>query len=544
MNTAFRLSVLALSLTLMTTACGKREPELPKAEGDKTATTAGDGAQTTPATTGATTAPGATTKVQEENMKTLEKLNSITSIAEIIKKDNIPRQTVICTVGGDSVNVADYRHVLKAKQDQIRQVLQQDPSQRLPLLEHANKENIQLTAEEKKNLLDQAHNTLGKNLPALLKQNKLTEAQFEAQMLEMGRALKTATRAVEKKLINELINQALLVDAARNAGMAKTAFNRYIEFKHSPAYDQVTGFTDLTPDQLRDKIIEEYLSEAMQKKIVDAHALPDSKVLELYNSQKDQFKHPARVKWSQIVIAAPSQDMGAMESIRSQVKRQFPDLTGAALEAKVKETEEFQHKKAIDILNEIKSGKDFAAEANEKTDDLPAKAAAKGGDMGYVDIEEIKKNQLLSKVGDALQKLKVGEVCQEPIQSLFGWHIVKLTGKQDAGTASFAEVKDELKAALAQQQAGMAVGMWIMEKRKSVPIRITPEFQRYLDANPGAIKVETPSGSPAPTAVAPAISAPATTAAAKPAASAPVAKVGATSAAPVPAAKPTPAKPN
>lgn len=529
MKTVFRLSILALSLTLLPTACGKREPELPKADGDK-ATTTSDATKTPAATSGDTTANGApTTKVQEENLKTLETLSSVTSLAEIIKKNNIPGQTVICTVGGDSVNVSDYKHVLKAKQDQIRQVLQQDPSQRLPLLEHANKENVQLTAEEKKNLLEQAHNTLGKNLPALLKQNKLTEAQFESQMMEMGRALKTATRAIEKKLINELINQAILVDAARNAGMAKTAFNRYIEFKHSPAYDQVTGFTDLTPDQLRDKIIEEYLSEAMQKKIVEAHALPDSKVLELYNSQKEQFKHPARVKWSQIVIAAPSQDMGAMESIRSQVKRQFPDLSGAALEAKVKETEEFQHKKAVDILNEIKAGKDFAAEANEKTDDLPAKASAKGGDMGYVDIEEIKKNELLSKVGDALQKLKVGEVCQEPIQSLFGWHIVKLTGKQDAGTASFAEVKGELKQALAQQQAGMAVGMWIMEKRKTVPIRITPEFQKYLDATPGAIKAATSSQPPTSTA---------------PAATAPASKPAATSAASAPASKPATTKPN
>jgi parvulin-like peptidyl-prolyl isomerase len=485
---------------MLTTACGKREPELPKTTGDASTTES-----TTPAdkpagaTSGDTTTSGATT-IQQQNIETLEKLNAIPSIAEMIKKDNIPRQTVICTVGGDSVNVAEYRHVLKAKQDQIRQVLQQDPSQRIPLLEHAKKDNIQLTDEEKKNLLEQAHSTLGKNLPALLKQNKLTEAQFESQILEMGRALKTATRALEKKLLSELINQALLVDAARNAGMAKTAFNRYIEFKHSPQFEQVTSYTDMTPDQLRDKIIEEYLSEAMQKKIVEAHALPDSKVLEVYNSQKDKFKHPARIKWSQIVIAAPSQDMGAMESIRSQVKRQFPDLDGAALDAKVKETEISQRKKALDALAAIKNGKDFAEVANETTDDLPAKVAKKGGDMGYVGLDEIKKNQLLSKVGDALQNLKVGEVCQEPVQTMFGYHIVKLTGKQDEGIASFAEVKDELKEALAQQQSGMAVGLWLMEKRKSVPIRITKEFQAYMDRNPVPVTSKPATGAATPTA--------------------------------------------
>jgi len=449
------------------------------------------GTAQTPGTTGGTSATADQKKqtVQEQNMQTLDYLQKIPSIAEVIKKYNVPRQTVIVAVGGDSVNVADYRHVLKAKQDQIRQVLQSDPSQRIPLIEHANKEKIFLTDEEKKNLLEQGRATLGKNLPGLLKANNLTEKQFEDQMLEMGRALKTGTRAVEKKLINEMINQALLVDAARNAGLAKTAFNRYIEFKHTPEYEQISGYTDMTPDQLRDKIIEEYLSEAMQKKIVDAHALPDSKVLQLYNETKDQFKHKGRVKWAQIVIAAPSQDMGAVESIRAQVKRQRPDLQGAALETEVKKTEESQKKKAADLLAKIKSGESsFAEVANTMTDDIPARVAKKGGDMGYIGVDELKQNSLLSKVGDALQKMKVGEVSSEPIQTPFGWHIVKLEDKQNEGIAPFSEVKDQLKEALVQQQSAMAIGLWITDKRKSVPIRITPEFQRYLDG-----KVEKPN---------------------------------------------------
>lgn len=510
MKTAFRLSALAFSVALLTTACSK-QGDLPKSATEAPSTTE-------TSTAGDTKKSDAPTTVQQQNIETIEKLLAIPSIAELIKKQNVPRQVVICTVGGDGVNVADYRHVLKNKQDQVRQILQANPDQRLPLLEHANKENIYLTDEEKKNLIEQGRNTLGKNLPNLLKQNKLTEKQFEDQMLEMGRALKTATRAIEKKLLPELINQALLVDAARNAGMAKTAFNKYIEYKHTPEYEQIAGITDLTPDQLRDKIIEEFLSEAMQKKIISAHALPDSKVLEMYNSQKEQFKHPARVRWSQIVIAAPTQDMGTMESLRSQIRRQFPDLQGQEFEAKVKEAEDGQRQAALDALAKIKSGKDFAAVANEKTDDLPARASQKGGDMGFVEIDEIKKNQLLSKVGDALQKLKVGEVSSEPIQTMFGWHIVKLTGKQDAGIATFAEVKDELKAALAEQQAGMAVGLWLMEKRKTVPIRITKEFQRYIDTIPASAMKQPPATSSATTAPSEPTAAPAsnTTSSAKP----------------------------
>lgn len=489
--TALRFSVIALSLALVTAGCGKREPELPQGASevlkDKTATP-GQPATPTPATTtgadttpGAATTTGAMTAVQESNIKTFQELSKIPSIAELIKKNDVPRQTMICNVGGDGVSVAEYRLALKVKQDQIKAVLQQDPSQRLPLIEHANKENVQLSEEEKKNLITQGKTALGASFDKVLQQHKLTEKQFEDQLLEMGRALKTATRAVEKKLISEMINNSLLVDAARSAGLAKSAFNRYIEFKHSPAYEQVANVTDLTQDQLRDKIIEEFLSQAMQKKIVDAHALPDSQVLELYTEKKDQFKHKGRIRWSQIVIAAPTQDMGAVESVQAQVARQFPEMKGEALAKKVKETEDEQKKKAAELLAKIQKGQSFAEVANSFTDDIPARVAKKGGDMGYIALDDLKQNQLLANVGEALQKMKVGELSQAPIQTPFGWHIIKLTDRQSEGIIPFAEVKDDLKRQLVEQQANIAISAWLIEKRKTVPIRINPEFQKYID---------------------------------------------------------------
>lgn len=493
MNTAFRLSLIALSLSLVTTGCANKavtQTETNEVDKivtpDKPADTTGGTEQTAPAVK----APGNATAqgIEIENQKNLQTLMAIPSIAELIKKNDIPRQTVICTVGGDGVGVADYRTVLRMKQDQIKQLLQADPNQRLPLVERANKEKVELTDEEKKNLLEQGRKVLGKNMPALLKQNKLTEKEFDSQMLEMGRAIKMASIAVEKKLLNEMINTSILIDAGRNAGFAKTAFNKYIEFKHSPQYEQFNNSTDMTPDQMRDKIIEEFIAQAMQKKIIDQHALPDSAVLKLYNEQKDQFKHTGRIRWSQIVVAAPTQDMGAVESVKSQIKRQFPNLKDAALDAKVAETAEAQHKKAVDTLNEIKAGKSFSELANTMTDDIPARVAKKGGDMGFIALDDIKRNELLSKVGEALQNLKVGEVCQEPIQTPFGWHIVKLVDKQNEGIIPFAEVKDQLKAQLAEQQANLALTAWLIDKRKTVPIRITPQFRKYIEGTAQSAK--------------------------------------------------------
>ncbi len=483
MNTAFRLSLVMLAISLASTGCTSKEPPVPKELSENTPTPAATPANTAPEVIrkgNDLTVKTTDTALSEANQAAVDKLNSIPSILELVKKNSIPTSTIICTVGGDTVNVEKYKSELRKKQEQIQAVLQSNPDQRKPLLELAKQQNIALTPEERKGMIDQGKKALGKDMDKLLKQNKLTQQQFEDQLSEMGLALKAGSRAVEKQLMTELINRALLISEARDAGLSKAAFNRYVEFKSSPQYAQALKVTNLTEEQLKEKALEQFLAEAMQKKLVAGAELPDSKVLELYNEKKEQLKHKGRIKWSQIVVAAPEMDMGGVESLKSQIHRQYPKLTGADFNNSVQKTELAQRKKAFDLLKSIRSGKKFEEVANTSTDDIPARAAKKGGDMGYVAIEDLKKNQLLSKVGEALEKMKVGQISEEPVRTIFGWHIVKKTDDQKPGYIPFAEVKDQLKQALAQQQATLAVGAWMIEKRQSVPIAISKDFEKYI----------------------------------------------------------------
>jgi len=130
------------------------------------------------------------------------------------------------------------------------------------------------------------------------------------------------------------------------------------------------------------------------------------------------------------------------EAVRRRYERDKDTLSGGkkvrARHILVKTRDE-----ALDLLREISRGKDFAALAQEKSIG-PSKA--QGGDLGFFTREA-----MLPAFSNVAFSLKKGEVSRAPVQTQYGWHVIKVEDIQEAGPPPLDSVKDELRAKMGDE---------------------------------------------------------------------------------------------
>lgn len=94
------------------------------------------------------------------------------------------------------------------------------------------------------------------------------------------------------------------------------------------------------------------------------------------------------------------------------------------------------------IKDEIDAGADFAEEAKKNSTDG---AAANGGDLGWFKLEA-----MVQPFAEAIASMKDGEV-KGPVQTEYGWHVVKLMESRLTEAPKIEDVRDELVGDLRQQ---------------------------------------------------------------------------------------------
>lgn len=124
------------------------------------------------------------------------------------------------------------------------------------------------------------------------------------------------------------------------------------------------------------------------------------------------------------------------------------------------------------ITKSLQGGADFAKLAEQKSKDSSGKS---GGDLGWFTLDT-----MVKPFADAVVALQPGEMTATPVQSQFGWHVIKLEESRAAAAPGFDEAKDRVK-------------MLVQRKR----------LQAYLDGLRKAAKVEKTGEKAAAAAAAP-----------------------------------------
>ncbi|MGE0081040.1 MAG: peptidylprolyl isomerase [Thiohalomonadaceae bacterium] len=129
-----------------------------------------------------------------------------------------------------------------------------------------------------------------------------------------------------------------------------------------------------------------------------------------------------------------------------ELKSEYDKLKGqlAREEYKARHILVADEAKARDIIKELDKGADFAELARKNSSGPTSK---NGGDLGWFSAE-----QMVPPFAEAVRGLKKGGYTKAPVQTQYGWHVIRLEDTRTVPPPAFADVKERLRAALQQRR--------------------------------------------------------------------------------------------
>jgi peptidyl-prolyl cis-trans isomerase C len=113
------------------------------------------------------------------------------------------------------------------------------------------------------------------------------------------------------------------------------------------------------------------------------------------------------------------------------------------------------------IIKQLDAGADFAKLAAKDSKDPSGK---KGGDLGWFSLQS-----MVKPFADAVAALKKGETTQQPVQTQYGWHVIRLEDTRTPTVPAFDDVKQQVET-LTQRKKLQA---YLDELRKTAKIQKT-----------------------------------------------------------------------
>lgn len=241
------------------------------------------------------------------------------------------------------------------------------------------------------------------------------------------------------KVVNELIVKTLLDSEIEKRGIKVEEEDIKAEMKS--VIDKVGSKEELNKvlkqrNVSNSEFTEDLKTQIRIKKLVNSLEkikISDSDAEKYYKTHINDFKHEEQVRASHILISA---DM--LQTIR-ELKAKNKDISALDLNKKVEEIMEAQRVKAEAILAEVKANPDqFATIATKKSDDKVS--GERGGELGF-----FSKADMVLEFSKAAFAMKPNTISETLVKSPYGYHIIMVTDRAEAGTTPFVKVKEEVK---------------------------------------------------------------------------------------------------
>jgi len=134
-----------------------------------------------------------------------------------------------------------------------------------------------------------------------------------------------------------------------------------------------------------------------------------------------------------------------------EVKKEYERVkaSAGAREYKVRHVLVETEDEAKQIIAQLKKGASFEKLAGEKSKDQGSKG--RGGDLDWATPA-----RYVPAFGEAITKLKKGQLTDAPVQTQFGWHVIRVDDERPSKFPPFEEVKPKIEQQLRQQTVNKA----------------------------------------------------------------------------------------
>jgi parvulin-like peptidyl-prolyl isomerase len=243
-----------------------------------------------------------------------------------------------------------------------------------------------------------------------------------------------------------MIEQELVKQAAENEGVAGDP---------AEVDKQIAELRDVfdTDEQFRMKLeADGYTEETYRRHVqrmaaakvyldrirADASDVRDSEVEQFYEENEDRLTLPEQVRVRHILLTW--KPMGTQDD-RAAIREQMEP-----------------------ILERARAGEDFAALAREFSEDSATKG--NGGDTGF-----FYRGTMVPAFEQAAFALQPGEV-SDPVDTVFGVHIIKLEERQEARLLPLDEVREQLRDHVREEKMEAAVDAKVDELRAAADVQV------------------------------------------------------------------------
>jgi parvulin-like peptidyl-prolyl isomerase len=254
----------------------------------------------------------------------------------------------------------------------------------------------------------------GDEVVATVNGEEIFRKELDRRLRVLKRMNQEVTRAVKIDVINQLAKKVLLKqfvekqDIGVSGGEIQGELEKIQYFLKSNPNDSDKSLEEILESQGSNigELEDEIRRTLALSKYLD-NRVDDEEKISYFESNINAF-NGEKVKASHILIDT------------TKLK------TAAELETAKQKIEE--------VKKEIDNGADFAETAREYS---TCPSAENGGDIGFFQ----RKGSLVEEFAEAAFSMKVGEI-SEPVKTQFGYHIIKVTGKEEGKDVNYMDVAD------------------------------------------------------------------------------------------------------